>query len=175
MKQRMPEKGNFQIKLSKESKFTDPILKNLTPNLITELNIDGQLYLVLSVDSENKKVFTYECLYINSLKYKIIGEMRIYKKRSIIVQPEDDYSDKNSAKKIKISTDILTKRELQVVSLVAEGLVNKQIANQLNISEWTVSTHLRRIYAKLGVDSRASMIYYCSNIIEPFKKRNALD
>ncbi|MDK9708194.1 MAG: LuxR C-terminal-related transcriptional regulator [Desulforhopalus sp.] len=53
----------------------------------------------------------------------------------------------------------LTKREIQIVVLVAEGLPNKQIAYKLNISEWTVSTHLRRIFAKLGVDSRAAMIY----------------
>src|SRR5437868_5721139 len=37
----------------------------------------------------------------------------------------------------------LTARELQVVALVAEGHVNKEIARMLRISEWTVSTHLR--------------------------------
>lgn len=49
----------------------------------------------------------------------------------------------------QITTDILTKRELQIVMLVAEGQANKQVANQLHISEWTVATHLRRIFAKL--------------------------
>ena len=52
----------------------------------------------------------------------------------------------------------LTDREWEIASLVAEGKVNKQIAYQLKISEWTVSTHIRRIFVKLGVSSRASMV-----------------
>lgn len=57
--------------------------------------------------------------------------------------------------------DVLTARELQIVALVAEGRANKQIAAELGISEWTVSTHLRRIYAKLDVDTRAAMVNRC--------------
>jgi DNA-binding NarL/FixJ family response regulator len=50
---------------------------------------------------------------------------------------------------------------------VATGLVNKQIAFQLRISEWTVSTHLRRIFAKLGVDTRAAMVSRCLTASKP--------
>ncbi|HUM91481.1 MAG TPA: LuxR C-terminal-related transcriptional regulator [Candidatus Competibacter sp.] len=46
------------------------------------------------------------------------------------------------------------------------GRLNKQIADRLHISEWTVSTHLRRIFAKLGVRSRAAMVYRCAPLIE---------
>lgn len=60
-------------------------------------------------------------------------------------------------------SQILTRRELQIATLVAEGKVNKQIAYQLRISEWTVSTHLRRIFAKLGVHSRAAMAAYVAS------------
>jgi DNA-binding CsgD family transcriptional regulator len=60
-----------------------------------------------------------------------------------------------------VLADLLTARELQIVSLVAEGRVNKQIAGTLRISEWTVSTHLRRIFAKLGVETRAAMVSRC--------------
>ena len=42
--------------------------------------------------------------------------------------------------------------------MVAKGYPNKTIAGFLNISTWTVGTHLRRIFAKLGVASRAAMI-----------------
>ncbi len=52
----------------------------------------------------------------------------------------------------------LSPRERQIVRLVAEGHVNKTIGAVLDISPWTVATHLRRIFAKLGVASRASMI-----------------
>ena len=51
------------------------------------------------------------------------------------------------------------------------GRLNKQIADKLHISklhisEWTVSTHLRRIFAKLGVRSRAAMVYRCAPLVE---------
>jgi len=59
----------------------------------------------------------------------------------------------------------LTARELQIVTLVAAGLVNKQVAAELQISEWTVSTHLRRIFAKLGVDTRAAMVGRCGALL----------
>jgi len=42
--------------------------------------------------------------------------------------------------------------------MVAQGHCNKVIAGVLSISSWTVCTHLRRIFAKLGVGSRAAMI-----------------
>lgn len=42
--------------------------------------------------------------------------------------------------------------------MVAQGHPNKIIAAVLNISSWTVCTHLRRIFAKLGVTSRAAMV-----------------
>ena len=60
---------------------------------------------------------------------------------------------------------LLTARELQIVALVAEGRVNKQIADDLRISEWTVSTHLRRVFAKLGVDTRAAMVSRCLRVL----------
>jgi DNA-binding CsgD family transcriptional regulator len=61
--------------------------------------------------------------------------------------------------------DLLTERELQIAALVAAGRVNKQIAAELRISEWTVSTHLRRIFAKLGVDTRAAMVRKCIDVL----------
>ena len=63
------------------------------------------------------------------------------------------------------AAELLTPRELQIVALVAEGNVNKQVADTLRISEWTVSTHLRRIFAKLGVDTRAAMVSRCVGAI----------
>jgi DNA-binding NarL/FixJ family response regulator len=60
---------------------------------------------------------------------------------------------------------LLTERELQIATLVALGQPNKRIAKHLQISEWTVATHLRRIFIKLGVDSRAAMVYRCTSLI----------
>jgi len=52
----------------------------------------------------------------------------------------------------------LSPREREIVRLVAKGLPNKAIADLLDISLWTVATHLSRIFAKLGVSTRAEMI-----------------
>jgi DNA-binding NarL/FixJ family response regulator len=50
----------------------------------------------------------------------------------------------------------LTEREVEVLRLVARGLTSAQVAEELVISSVTVSTHLRNIYGKIGVNSRAA-------------------
>jgi DNA-binding NarL/FixJ family response regulator len=62
----------------------------------------------------------------------------------------------------------LTGREVEIAVLVAQGFATKNIAYRLQISEWTVSTYLRRIFATLGVDSRAAMVYRCATLIDKF-------
>jgi DNA-binding CsgD family transcriptional regulator len=49
-------------------------------------------------------------------------------------------------------------RECEIARMVANGYPNKTIAAVLEISSWTVCTHLRRIFAKLRVSSRAAMV-----------------
>ncbi|MET9894666.1 response regulator transcription factor [Streptomyces sp. NPDC006465] len=52
----------------------------------------------------------------------------------------------------------LTGRERDILTQLAQGLGNREIAKALFISEATVKTHLGRIYAKLGVDTRAGAV-----------------
>jgi len=58
----------------------------------------------------------------------------------------------------------LSPREQEIVRMVAGGHPNKIIASVLNISSWTVCTYLRRIFAKLGVNSRAAMVARTSEL-----------
>jgi ATP/maltotriose-dependent transcriptional regulator MalT len=54
--------------------------------------------------------------------------------------------------------EVLSQRELEVLSLVAAGSTNRETAARLFISEATVKTHLPHIYAKLGVTDRAAAV-----------------
>jgi DNA-binding NarL/FixJ family response regulator len=54
--------------------------------------------------------------------------------------------------------EALTPREAELLTLLAEGMTNKELGKALFISEATVKTHLAHIYAKLGVDTRAAAV-----------------
>jgi len=63
--------------------------------------------------------------------------------------------------------NLLTPREEQVVALVAEGLGNRHIATELNLSEHTVKKYLFRIFEKLGVSTRVELVLYAMNNGDP--------
>lgn len=58
----------------------------------------------------------------------------------------------------KNGVKLLSKRELQVLTLTTKGMTQKEIATQLHIGASTVKTHLCHIYAKLEVRDRASAV-----------------
>src|SRR4029077_20364256 len=55
---------------------------------------------------------------------------------------------------------LLTKREEEVVQLVAEGLTNRDISHQLTLREHTVRNYLFRIFNKLGTSNRLELALY---------------
>ncbi len=69
----------------------------------------------------------------------------------------------NSQKSIE-NESILSKRELGILELVSQGLSNKEIADQLNLSRYTVESHIKHIYRKLAVCNRAKAIDTARNM-----------
>jgi len=64
----------------------------------------------------------------------------------------------------------LTKREIEVLKLLAEGLFNKEIAYTLNISEKTVKNHISNIFKKINVSDRTQAAVYAikHNLVDIF-------
>jgi two-component system nitrate/nitrite response regulator NarL len=58
---------------------------------------------------------------------------------------------------------LLTKREVQVVDLVANGLTNRDIAEHLRLSEHTVKNYMFEIFEKVGVSTRVELVLYALN------------
>ena len=58
----------------------------------------------------------------------------------------------------------LSKRELEILELVSQGLSNKEIANSLNLSRYTVESHIKHIYRKLAVRNRSKAVDTARNL-----------
>lgn len=58
---------------------------------------------------------------------------------------------------------LLTPREIELVRMVAQGLRNREIGNQLNITEGTVKAHLHNVYKKLKVENRVDVRRYAED------------
>jgi DNA-binding NarL/FixJ family response regulator len=78
----------------------------------------------------------------------------------LLVLPSDALAEvpQGTAASTSAAPEALTAREAQILALLAEGLVNKQIAARLGISRHTVKTHLGALFHKLGVSTRAEAV-----------------
>jgi DNA-binding NarL/FixJ family response regulator len=66
---------------------------------------------------------------------------------------------------------IVSERENEIITLIAEGLTNGQIAEQLFLSNHTINTHRKNIMSKLGVKNTAGIVMYAvkTNLVSPNK------
>jgi DNA-binding NarL/FixJ family response regulator len=117
---------------------------------IAEFAISGERLSVVAADGEgNAQADELARFRIGDLTYAVIRQQKL---------DASEQAEPNAA-------DVLTGRELQIAAMVAHGHLNKEIAAELRISEWTVCAHLRRIYCKLRVPSRAAMVYRCASLV----------
>ncbi len=117
-----------------------------------EHNVNG--YVLKDSDSEilRKAIFTVNC-----------GENYIQSELVPLMK------EKIENRKSKMSYDsMLTKREMEVLRLLTEGLFNKEIAYKLTISEKTVKNHVSNIFKKISVSDRTQAAVYAikNNIVE---------
>jgi NarL family two-component system response regulator YdfI len=93
----------------------------------------------------------------NTVRAAARGETLLQPEVMMRVMAHTSQSKKTAAPD-PVDQESLTGRELQVLTAVARGDRNKEIAYQLGITERTVKAHLTNIYNKLGVDSRAAAV-----------------
>jgi DNA-binding NarL/FixJ family response regulator len=72
----------------------------------------------------------------------------------------EDYMRQMQERKLEDSYELLTTREREILQLFAEGKNNKDVANILNLSLYTVETHRSNIFQKLNLHSGAELILY---------------
>jgi two-component system response regulator NreC len=72
----------------------------------------------------------------------------------------EDYMQRMQREGLEDSYDLLTVREKEVLQLLAEGKSNKEVANLLSLSLYTVETHRSRLMQKLNLHSTADIVLY---------------
>jgi two-component system nitrate/nitrite response regulator NarL len=87
---------------------------------------------------------------------QVVEAGEVWMNRSMLVDALDLLLHKaNNGNQLPESTpEVLTRRELEIVQWVGQGMTNKEIARKLTISDTTVKTHLHRIFSKLNIKRR---------------------
>lgn len=98
-----------------------------------------------------------------------VAEGEVWINQKLIAQLLGGGSNGNSKHKDFYADDDLTKRELEVVGMIGQGMKNKDISSKLYISEATVRHHLSSIYSKLNIDDRLNLAIYAyqQRIVQP--------
>ncbi|MBO4740927.1 MAG: response regulator transcription factor [Bacteroidales bacterium] len=97
----------------------------------------------------------------NAIMSKFHTVANIYTNPSHLVKSVRDITEHRAVIQKKTSeNDVLSRREIEILILVAQGLMNKEIAEKLNISLNTVITHRKNIIKKTGIKSVAGLTSY---------------
>jgi FixJ family two-component response regulator len=78
--------------------------------------------------------------------------------------------EQENLREIRARIDSLSPREREVMAMVTAGLLNKQIAAELNLSEIMVKTHRRHMMEKMQADSLAELVKMCEKAQEPARQ-----
>ncbi|WP_027571879.1 response regulator transcription factor [Bradyrhizobium sp. WSM1743] len=126
--------------------------ENLSTRLVffTEAESDHDLAAAIAAD-------TCSAISKDASPDTMLRSLRLMTKRSVSPEEFDllpTGKDTDGGGKIEKMLELLTHRERQIVRLVSEGMSNKEIARQLNLSPGTVKVHLYNIFQKLEITNR---------------------
>lgn len=132
---------------------------------ITELGLEARV-LILSMHKDS--VYVRESLragakgYLlkDSIDQDLLRAVRAVAKGDAFLSPEISRTVIEEYQQIDDPFDLLTARERQVLQMLAEGKVAKEIATELDVSVYTVDAHRGRIMKKLGLHSSTEVVRY---------------
>lgn len=146
--------------------------------VIEQLNYQHMKVKVLILTIHNEIEYLYKAMEMGVNGYVLKDSDSTVLKRAIsMVQDGESYvepaltpmlRERMAKPRRSLRNELLTKREMQVLELLGEGLYNKEIAERLFISEKTVKNHVSSIFKKIGVTDRTQAVVYAikNNIID---------
>jgi DNA-binding CsgD family transcriptional regulator len=114
------------------------------------------------VEAENRSTF----IIVGVVTVAVVAVTRLYATKLVALLSQLDYpvshKDRFAVGGVEAQPPLigsLTRRELEVAQLAAEGLRAAEISAELQIGERTVESHLASIYSKLGINSKAKLVW----------------
>ncbi len=169
--------NNKQLELIRKLflRFKDALIHRISNGLLDDdtsqaLLFDLKNILIKHISGSFNENLCYAVVFsIDSLLNDLTKHNRIREKilKPMIAELSeagvDDWQELIGKPKAHHPTDdsTISPRELEVLKLVALGLLNKEIADRLNISLNTVLSHRKNITAKLGIKTVSGLIFYC--------------
>lgn len=103
---------------------------------------------------------------IDSVRHSISGESFFCGKVLNVLNADEEEARMMNCEPVSLSV-----REIEIIRKIAEGLTNKQVAEDLHLSAHTVMTHRKNIMNKLGINNTAGLVIYAirENLISPNK------
>jgi DNA-binding CsgD family transcriptional regulator len=172
----MSDPANKQFELIRKLfiKFKDEITNQikactLDRSIPLELLLDLKSIFIKHISGNYNENMCYAVIFsIDSLQNDIEKHNRIRDKilkpmvQDLAASGIDDWQELISNNSVASpKTQEISQRELDVLKLVAQGFINKEIADKLNISLNTVLSHRKNITAKLGIKTVSGLIFYC--------------
>jgi len=138
------------VKKNKNAKVILLIDRDYSENLLINAIRSGvRGYVLKDVDSSHL---------IKSVKAVFDGELWV--ERKLMGKVVDGYSYPTKKLEVKGQIYDLTETEIKIIKLVLTGMTNREVADELYISEKTVKFHLYKIFKKLTVKNRAGLILF---------------
>lgn len=111
--------------------------------------------VMTTAQTETSQLTGFNSIYINLSEKQLVHSLL-----QLIQHGHGDARNMPTMVKEPVRQDILSRREIEVMSLIVQGYINKEVADKLNIGLSTVVTHRKNIMEKLGLKSVSALTIY---------------